>query len=159
MFARVARYETTDSARLEVDRATYVLQADSRGRVVVSHLVLGREVEAGDVLVELDANPARLELAEQVARRGVLDPEVESLRAELSATVQAREREQEANLAAIEEARARIVEAEPVRSSPRQKPAEPSSCSMRVSPPNATTPARNPKRVRPAPRWKPFGRY
>jgi membrane fusion protein (multidrug efflux system) len=113
MFARVARYETTDSARLEVDRATYVLQADSPGRVVVSNLVLGREVEAGDVLVELDANPARLELAEQIVRRTMLDPQLESLRAELSATLKARGREQEANLAAMAEARARIAEAEP----------------------------------------------
>ena len=55
--------ETSDSARLEVDRASYVLQADSAGRVVVSNLTLGREVRAGDVLVELDANPERLEIA------------------------------------------------------------------------------------------------
>jgi membrane fusion protein (multidrug efflux system) len=111
-YARVARYETSESARLEVDRAAYVLQADSPGRIVMSNLVLGREVQAGDVLVELDTNPERLEIAEHMARRGVLDPQLESLRAELSSAVQARRREQEANLAAIAEARARITEAE-----------------------------------------------
>jgi membrane fusion protein (multidrug efflux system) len=111
-YARVARYETSESARLEVDRAAYVLQADSPGRIVMSNLVLGREVQAGDVLVELDANPERLEIAEHIARRGVLDPQLESLRAEFSSEVQARRREQEANLAAIAEARARIAEAE-----------------------------------------------
>jgi len=111
-FAKVAQYETSDSARLEVDRATYVLQADSAGRVVVSNLTLGREVRVGDVLVELDANPERLEIAEQMARQGGLEPQLESLRAERAAAVQARGREQDANHAAIAEARARIAEAE-----------------------------------------------
>jgi membrane fusion protein (multidrug efflux system) len=76
--ARVSRYETTDSARLEVDRATHLLQAPYGGRVVASRLVLGRTVEAGEILVELDANPERLQMQEERARRKAIDPRVES---------------------------------------------------------------------------------
>src|SRR5262245_27332016 len=57
VYGRVTRYEATDVARLEVDRATHVIQALTSGRIAVSNLVLGQEVREGDVLVELDANP------------------------------------------------------------------------------------------------------
>jgi multidrug resistance efflux pump len=112
LYARVARYETTDSARLEVARAIQVIQAPYAGKVVASHLVLGAQVQAGDVLLELDANPERLQIQEERARRNVLDPQLESLNAEIEAALQARAREQEASHTALEEARARIREAE-----------------------------------------------
>lgn len=110
--ARVSRYETTDSARLEVDRATHLLQAPYAGRVVASRLVLGRTVEAGEILVELDANPERLQMQEERTRRKAIDPRVESLRAQLTAATQAAARERDAARAALEEARARVIEAE-----------------------------------------------
>jgi membrane fusion protein (multidrug efflux system) len=110
--ARVSRYETTESARLEVDRATHLLQAPYGGRVVASRLVLGRNVQAGEILVELDANPERLQMQEERARRKAIDPRVESLRAQLIAATQAADRERDAARAALEEARARVLEAE-----------------------------------------------
>jgi membrane fusion protein (multidrug efflux system) len=110
--ARVSRYETTDSARLEVDRATHLLQAPYGGRVVASRLVLGRTVEAGEILVELDANPERLQMQEERARRKAIDPRVESLRQQLTAATQAASRDRDAARAALEEARARVLEAE-----------------------------------------------
>src|SRR5438105_2027562 len=102
--ARVSRYETTESARLEVDRATHLLQAPYGGRVVASRLVLGRNVQAGEILVELDANPERLQIVEERARRKAIDPRVESLRAQLIAATQAAVRERDAARAALEEA-------------------------------------------------------
>lgn len=41
-------------ARVEIDRASYPVQTPVAGRVVASALVLGRQVRADDVLVELD---------------------------------------------------------------------------------------------------------
>lgn len=111
-YAHVARYETSDSARLEVDRAVYSIQAPYVGKVIASHLVLGAQVQAGDVLVELDANPEHLQIQEQRARRSVLDPQLESLHAEIEAALQARAQEGEASLSALAEGRARIREAE-----------------------------------------------
>jgi multidrug resistance efflux pump len=110
--ARVSRYETTDSARLEVDRAAHLLQAPYGGRVVASRLVLGRDVQAGEILVELDANPERLQMQEERARRKAIDPRVESLRAQLIAATQAAARDRDAARAALEEAHARVLEAE-----------------------------------------------
>lgn len=110
--ARISRYETTESARLEVDRATHLLQAPYVGRVVKSRLVLGRTVQEGEILIELDANPERLQIEEERARRKAINPRVESLHAQIDAATQARMREQEATGAALDEARARVHEAE-----------------------------------------------
>lgn len=110
--AHIFRYETTTSARLEVDRSTHLIQAPYTGRVVMSNLALGRTVEPGDILVELDANPERLQIKEEQARHNAIHPRVESLLAELAAITQARVREQQAGRASLEEARARVNEAE-----------------------------------------------
>jgi membrane fusion protein (multidrug efflux system) len=110
--SRVPRYETTDSARLEVDLATHVIQAPYSGRVITTGLVLGRGVHAGDVLVELDAAGERLQIEEERARRNVVDPQLDSLRGEVEATQEARDRERETERSAFEEARARLREAE-----------------------------------------------
>ncbi len=112
VLARLARYETTDSARLEVDRAAHVLQAPYTGRVVASRLELGRHVEQGEILLDLDANPEQLQIQEEQTRRKGIDPRLESLRAELTASVQAAEREKDAAWASLEEARVRVREAE-----------------------------------------------
>ena len=52
--AVVVRYEVSDSARLEVDAAAYPIESQAAGRLTASQLILGKEVRAGDVLVELD---------------------------------------------------------------------------------------------------------
>ncbi len=110
LLARVARYEVTETARLEVDRATHPIQAPMVGRVVSSRLALGQEVQAGDVLVELDADPERLQIKQERARLNAVEPEILALRDEAAATAQARASEQEATRAAVEEARARFQE-------------------------------------------------
>src|SRR5437867_3866612 len=70
--ARVQRYEVTDVARLEVDRASYPVQAPVAGRVVTSRLVLDQEVQAGEILVEIETDPQRLQLQEERARLATL---------------------------------------------------------------------------------------
>ena len=110
--SRVARYEVTGTARLEVDRAIHLVQAPVAGRVITSRLVLDQEVQAGDPLVELDANPERLQMQEEQTRLKALDPQMESLHGEIAAAEQAQLREQQATRVALEEARARHQEAE-----------------------------------------------
>jgi multidrug resistance efflux pump len=56
VLARVPVYEVTQTARLEVDRAAHPVAAPVAGRVVATSLVVNREVQAGDVLVALDAD-------------------------------------------------------------------------------------------------------
>src|ERR1043166_4217227 len=63
-FARVSVYEVTDAARTELDGVVHPLEAQASGMVTRSRLLLGAEVKAGDVLVELDTRPQALQLGE-----------------------------------------------------------------------------------------------
>jgi membrane fusion protein (multidrug efflux system) len=84
------------------------MQATVSGRVVSSHLALGAEVHAGDILVELDSNPQRLQLMEQRARLAVIPTQIQALHAEVAAEEQARGAEQHATVTAHEQALAQI---------------------------------------------------
>jgi membrane fusion protein (multidrug efflux system) len=81
--ARVTRYEISDTARLEVNSAAYPLQANVAGELVASHLNLGRQVEAGEILLELDSEEQLLSLAEQRTRLRSLQPQIAALRAQM----------------------------------------------------------------------------
>ncbi len=110
--AKVARYEVTDTARLEVDQETHPVQSPVLARVVSSNLVLGQEVKTGDVLVELDANPERLQVAEERTQLGALESQIESLTSQVVQLEEARAREQQTARVAIEQAGARYREAD-----------------------------------------------
>src|SRR5262245_44857057 len=71
-FARVTLYEVTDTARLEVDREVHLIQAATSGRVVATRLTLGGEVQAGEVLVELDTTAEQRRLEEERASMATL---------------------------------------------------------------------------------------
>ena len=83
--ARVNRYEVSDSARLEVDTAPYPIQANIAGRLLRSNLVLGKQIEAGDVLAEIDTETEELSLREEQTHVAELQPQINALRAELEA--------------------------------------------------------------------------
>lgn len=110
--ARVARYEVSDEARLEVDQAIYRLQAPVSGRVVTSHLVLGQEIRSGDVVIELDSAPQRLELAQERARLAAFLPQITALMKEVEAVKQAIQQERQASTAALQQAKAQTREGE-----------------------------------------------
>src|SRR4051812_25727563 len=59
--AHVTLYEITPTARLEVDRAIYPIQSPLVGRVTATRLAVGRVVEAGEILVELDTSAEKLQ--------------------------------------------------------------------------------------------------
>src|SRR5690349_4154105 len=62
--ASVTLYEVSQHARLEAGAAAREVSPVQGGRLVVSRLVIGRRVAAGEVLVELDATAQRLRLAD-----------------------------------------------------------------------------------------------
>ena len=109
---RVDRYEVTDTARLEVERASTALQAPSDGTVAASRLTLGKEVKAGDILLELDAHAERLQLQEEQVRLSAIPRQIDGLRAEMQAAEQARRDEQQASSAALDQAGAQQRESE-----------------------------------------------
>ena len=110
--AKVARYEVTDTARLEVDQETHPVQSPVLARVVSSNLVLGQEVQTGDVLVELDTNAEQLQVAEQRTHLTAATAEIESLKGQVAQLEQARMREQQTARVAIEQAGAKFREAD-----------------------------------------------
>src|SRR5690349_17904460 len=65
---RVEVYEAAGNARLEVERQVHPVTAVVAGRVLQSGLILGRKVQAGDVLIELDAESEKLRRAEECSR-------------------------------------------------------------------------------------------
>ena len=89
LFAQIILYEVTDTARLEVGQEAHALQASVAGRVVATRLVLNTEVQAGDVLVELDAEGERRRLEEERASLAMLSSQLEALRKEVVAEEQA----------------------------------------------------------------------
>src|SRR5947209_1582179 len=77
--ARIVRVETSDTARLEIDSAPYPVQASTSGRLVSNYLNLGRRVQAGDVLFELDTRSEKLTLQEENVRLAALQPQLAAL--------------------------------------------------------------------------------
>ncbi|MEP7342720.1 MAG: HlyD family efflux transporter periplasmic adaptor subunit [Acidobacteriota bacterium] len=110
--ARVALYETTDAARLEVDRAVHPIEVLIGGRVTVTNLKVGREVKAGDVLVELETESQRLQLVEEQARIAALAAQLAALRGQSTAEQQVQTETRGAAPVALDESRAKLEEAE-----------------------------------------------
>jgi len=111
-FAPIPRYEVTSTARLEVDQQIRPVQSPVLARVVTTNLQLGREVHAGDVLVELDAATQRFQVQEETAHVTALTSEIASLRAQVQGTNQARTQEQQTSRIAQDQAAAKFREAE-----------------------------------------------
>jgi membrane fusion protein (multidrug efflux system) len=110
--AEVALYETTGEARLEVDHAAHPIEALVGGRVATTHLKVGREVKAGDVLIELETESQRLQLAEEQARVAALQGQLAALNGQASAEQRVQAETRQAAPVAINESRARLEEAE-----------------------------------------------
>jgi len=110
--ARVTVIEVAETARLEVDQAAHGVEAAVGGRVTTSHLVLGQDVHAGDVLVELDAEPFRLALDQEKAKQAAFAPQVVALTQEIEAEERALAEQRGVTQARLDEADARRREAE-----------------------------------------------
>ena len=109
--SRVAVYAVSDSARLEVERASYPVETPVAGRIVSTTMTMGRAVSAGDVLVELDVRAQNFGVSEERARLTGLAPQLERLTAEIAEQETSRRNSQSASEAAKAEARARYEEA------------------------------------------------
>jgi len=110
--AQVTVYAVSETARLEMRQAAHPVEAPVAGWVVATHLALGREVQGGDVLVELDATAPRLQREEELTRLKALTPQLEALHTAIAAEEQALREARHTGRVALDEARARHREAE-----------------------------------------------
>lgn len=107
MASRVGVYAVSDSARLEIDRSPFPVEAPVAGTVSSSGLALGRTVRAGDLLVALDVRAQALDVGEEQARLGGITPQLARVRAEIEAATASHRAQQQASLLAERESRAR----------------------------------------------------
>jgi membrane fusion protein (multidrug efflux system) len=112
VFGRVTVYEVTDKGRLEVKSTAHAVAALLPGQIVETHLAIGREVQAGEVLVVLDAEAERLAIRERETRREGLQARLQALRQEIRAEREAMEVQREARAAALEASRGQVAAAE-----------------------------------------------
>ncbi|HKP86948.1 MAG TPA: HlyD family efflux transporter periplasmic adaptor subunit [Blastocatellia bacterium] len=110
--ARVALYEVTNAARLEVDTAAHPVESPVAGRVIATHLQMGKQVQAGDVLVELDGKTERLQLNEEQTQLSTLSAQLDVLRNEIAAETRSLDQTEQATPLTLAQARARHEEAE-----------------------------------------------
>jgi multidrug resistance efflux pump len=107
----VAIYEVSTAARIEMTSATAPLESPFLGKVAFSALALGRRVETGELLVELDSRPEQLAKREVDAELGGIAPRLERLAAQLAAEREARAFEESGARFQIDEARNTLAEA------------------------------------------------
>lgn len=109
--ARVSLYEVSETARIEIERI-YPVAAPVTGRVIAVNLVLSRQVQQGDVLVEVEAEREHLETAEERARLAAVDSQLGALAQEVRAEEGALHEFRAAGAAAVAEAQQKRVAAE-----------------------------------------------
>jgi multidrug efflux pump subunit AcrA (membrane-fusion protein) len=71
-------------ASIEVEAAAHPIAAPATGRLVRNNMVLGGEVKAGDILIELDADAEERRLDESRQLLSALQPELDALKRQLS---------------------------------------------------------------------------
>jgi membrane fusion protein (multidrug efflux system) len=107
----VTLYEATATARLEVDSAVHPIEAAVSGRIVKNYIALGREVQFGEALIELEADAERLQLTEEESRVVALSAQLAALSGQMISERQAQTETQQSAPAALHEAQARYDEA------------------------------------------------
>jgi membrane fusion protein (multidrug efflux system) len=112
LFGRVVVFEVSERARLEVKSAAHAVAAPVGGQVIETRLTIGRPVEAGEVLVVLEAEGERRAAAEHRARRDGLAARLRALQQEVDAEEAAARSQQKARDTAFAEARAQVRQAE-----------------------------------------------
>ena len=105
-------YAVSEDARLEVAESVQPVESPVDGRVVAVAGSLDKQVEAGELLVDLDREEQRLELEEEKTRRDGAAAQLEALRGEIGATAATVEQEVRTSRAALEEGRSKANEAE-----------------------------------------------
>ncbi len=112
LYVPVALFETSSEARLEINTASTVVQAEMTGRVIETILTLGKTVNAGDVLVRMDSLPEQLLMREEETRMTSIEPQIQAFQAQINEEKSAGTAEEKASQAAIAEAKLKIREAD-----------------------------------------------
>jgi len=102
---KIALYQVSKSARIEVASAVYPVQTSVTARLLRAQVSLGQQVQLGDTLFFLDAQNLHLRLQEQESRYTALKQELAALQKSISAEETAMQREHPATQTELEEAK------------------------------------------------------
>jgi membrane fusion protein (multidrug efflux system) len=111
-FASLTVYEISSKARLEVNHSAHPIAALVADKIVATPISLGQEVKAGEVLIELDSSNEKLRLQEEESRLKALPPQIASIDKQIAGLGQAKSKDHQAALAAVQSARSRQQEAD-----------------------------------------------
>lgn len=103
--------EVSRQARIEVGASAHAVSPALSGTVLHNHLVLGQSVQAGDVLMTLEASAENLRLSEAQAQWEAIAPRIHSLNREIEALARAGDEDLRTARAATQGAEARAREA------------------------------------------------
>ncbi len=112
VLVNVTLYEVSQTGRVEVEQAAHAVTASIAGKVAATSMKLGKSVEAGESLIELDARIERLRLQEEEARLAAIPPQLAALARQLADGERAVEQEQGAAVSGLQHAQARFHEAQ-----------------------------------------------
>src|SRR5690349_6063426 len=116
VFAKVTIYRVSDQARLETAARVHPMDAAIAGRIVKTSLELGRSIQAGEMLIELDSKTQLLELDEERATLAALEPQFTRLEDEIAAEQKALLNDRQAGRWSLEQAHARKLRSAKVAS-------------------------------------------
>ena len=112
LLAQVSIYEVSADARVELDGATYPIDAPFAGRIVATSLHSGQRVRRGELLIEIDSMAEQLQLREVQVQAQGLEPQIDRLNAQIEAERSMRNEEDRAERLKAEEAESRVHEAQ-----------------------------------------------
>jgi multidrug resistance efflux pump len=112
LFAQVSLFEISADARVELDGATYPIDAPVAGRIVAVSLHSGQRVQRGDLLIEIDSMAEQLQLHEVQVQAQGLEPQLARLNAQIEAERSMSGAEDRAARFKAEEAESRVHEAQ-----------------------------------------------
>lgn len=107
-FGNVTVYEVSRQARLQVGSAPREISSLLAGRLTRAPIVIGQQVRAGEVLIELDSTRQQLRLADAQARLPLYPARLASLQKEIAYLGRVMENERRSTQAAVRAAGARL---------------------------------------------------
>ena len=111
VLVKVTLYEVSQTARVEVEQAAHPVAAPMAGRILSTSMRLGKRVEAGEDLMTLDAQTARLRLQEEEARLMAIPPQLAALTRQIADEEHAAEHGRKTTASGLAQAQARYHEA------------------------------------------------
>lgn len=104
---RITVYETSHLARLEVNYSAHPIASLVAGKIDSISIALGQPVQAGQILLTLDARQPKLALAAEQTRLGALPPQIALLEQQITDLEQAKLNNRQATQAALDSVRSR----------------------------------------------------